>query len=473
MKKYLLLPFFILLSLINLYGQQNNSKGKYFTNKDKKFNDWSVSFFGGYSILQNADLTSWQGPGLQGLAPGYDLNFLVNKQITHAFGLSAQFSYGNTRQKGTIDDQYLSNYIGKAWGKTEYHAISIIGDVNLSNLLRRTDNRTNFVWELHAYAGAGFIGYEAKRNNFNGSGNQFVTVTKQNIDDKSFYSQVGWGIRRRINKSVDVEFKNMYVLTGDETFDASGKPAPGHWTAADTKASREDNMMTFSLGVHYKFGKHDKALQWVDPLQNLSVTVVGNTEPLFECIDNDNDGVCDQWDKCLETPAGVKVDGSGCPLDSDGDGIPDSEDKCPTIAGPISNGGCPEKLVRISGADVAMIVNKSIEGIEFDYNSDKIREISYAKLNAAAAVLLDNPDMRFYVEGHTDAAGNADYNLKLSERRANSVIRYLVSKGVRQGNLIAVGMGKSDLKWPECNPVTNCPPWKNLENRRVIFKEIQ
>ena len=187
----------------------------------------------------------------------------------------------------------------------------------------------------------------------------------------------------------------------------------------------------------------------------------------------DRDGVCDQWDKCLGTPEGIRVDGSGCSLDSDGDGIPDSEDKCPTIPGPPTNGGCPEKVIRISGEDVATTINAYLEGIEFDYNSDRIREQSYEKLNHASEVLLANPDFKFVVEGHTDAAGGVDYNQKLSERRATSVVRYLANKGVDTTKLSSVGKGKSDLKWPECNPVTNCPAWKNLENRRVIFKEIK
>ncbi len=46
-------------------------------------------------------------------------------------------------------------------------------------------------------------------------------------------------------------------------------------------------------------------------------------------VDSDKDGVADYLDKCANTPAGVKVDGSGCPLDTDGDGVPDFRDKCP------------------------------------------------------------------------------------------------------------------------------------------------
>jgi OmpA-OmpF porin, OOP family len=419
--------------------------------------------------LQNSDLTSWSGGWF---TPGYDLQFQVNKQISHAFGVSLQYQYGNTRQKALVDDMYISKYRGYVWGKTQYNGISLLGDLNISNLWRRVDNTSQFRWSLHAYAGVGILGYKAERNFYNGSGTNFITVTDQKLSDKSVYSQVGLGLRHKISNRIDLELKSMYVMTGDEEFDGSGKPWPGYWTAADTEEGRDDNMLTVSLGLHFKIGKHPEALQWYPPTGGSGVAGLSDNT-LFECVDADGDGVCDQWDRCLDTPAGVRVDGSGCSLDSDGDGVPDSEDKCPTIPGPPTNGGCPEKLVQISGDEVALLVTSALEGVEFDYDSDRIREASYGKLNNAAEVLKANPSYKFYVEGHTDAAGGAEYNQKLSERRAASVIRYLSNKGVDTSNLTPVGKGKSELKHVECNPVSNCPAWKNLENRRVIFKEIK
>jgi len=487
MKKYIL-PFLFWLFFASLLIAQEINENKnvsskaiietrvkdFSRKKDLKYNDWSISFFGGINAMQNADLVSWYDKKFKELTPGYDLQFSINRQLTHAFGISLQGQYGETRQKGMVDDLFLSKYAGLARAKTTYYGISLMSDVNFSNLLRRSEYTYPFRWSFHGYLGFGILGYDAKRNNYLGSGEEYVTVTKQDIDDKSFYAQLGFGLRKKLNSRIDAELKAMYFVSGDEEFDGSGRPYPGHITAADYKPNRSDDMITVSLGVHYKFGKHDESLQWVDPLKGLKGgdTIINQGGEDFVCIDEDDDGVCDQWDKCLGTPAGYIVDGSGCALDVDKDGVPDSIDKCPTIAGPPENEGCPEKVVRVVGGEVASIVTKAIEGIEFDYNSDRIRPVSYEKLNNAVKVLLENPDLRFYVEGHTDAAGSAQYNLQLSERRANSVIRFLAAAGVRMSNLIAVGMGKNDLKWPECDPVTNCPAWKNLENRRVVFKEI-
>jgi len=472
MKKFLTFLLLGMLTYTNAQSVAQNYDDKPFNNSKKQFNDWSISAFGGVNFLQNSDFVSWQG-GL--FRPGYDVQVQLNKQITHAFGLSLQYQFGKTKQGQYIDDLPLSGHVGWANAYTEYQGVSVLADLNASNLLRRIDNETEFKWALHLYAGVGIMGYKAYRDQYQGSGNNYTLITDQPLSDKSFYSQVGSGIRYKINSDFDVELRGMYVMSGDEEFDGSGKPMPynnsGGFTAADTEEGRDDNMITLSLGVHYKIGKHEEALQWHAPrFKAVAAPVV---QPMFECIDNDNDGVCDQWDKCLDTPAGIKVDGSGCSLDSDGDGVPDSEDKCPTIPGPPTNSGCPEKVLQISGDEIAEVITRNLEGVEFDYNSDRIREVSYEKLNNATEVLLANPNYRFFVEGHTDAAGGIDYNQKLSERRAASVVRYLVNKGVKGESLVPIGKGKSDLKWVECNPVTNCPAWKNLENRRVVFKEIK
>src|SRR5690606_31612959 len=124
------------------------------------------------------------------------------------------------------------------------------------------------------------------------------------------------------------------------------------------------------------------------------------------CADDDNDGVCNLYDKCPDTPEGIRVDGAGCPLDSDNDGVPDSIDECPTIPGPPTNNGCPKPIVEVSIGSIANNLTQQLEGIEFDYDKATIREVSYPKLNAAAEILQAHPSYKFWVEGHTDAAGS-------------------------------------------------------------------
>jgi outer membrane protein OmpA-like peptidoglycan-associated protein len=89
--------------------------------------------------------------------------------------------------------------------------------------------------------------------------------------------------------------------------------------------------------------------------------------------------------------------------------------------------------------------------INFDYNSADISAKSLASVQALGRALT-NADLRgstFVVAGHTDAAGGEAYNQDLSERRADSIKRYLVDKyGINGTDLVTVGYGKSKLKDP-------------------------
>ena len=87
--------------------------------------------------------------------------------------------------------------------------------------------------------------------------------------------------------------------------------------------------------------------------------------------------------------------------------------------------------------------------ITFDYNSANISAKSLPSVQALGRALT-NPDLKgstFIVAGHTDAAGTDSYNQDLSERRADSIKRYLVDKfGIAGADLVTVGYGKSKLK---------------------------
>ena len=100
--------------------------------------------------------------------------------------------------------------------------------------------------------------------------------------------------------------------------------------------------------------------------------------------------------------------------------------------------------------------------INFDYNSADISTRSLPSVQALGRA-LSNPDLKgstFIVAGHTDAAGSETYNQDLSERRADSIKKYLVDKyGIVGTDLVTVGYGKSKLKDP-ANPLAEV-------NRRV------
>jgi len=113
--------------------------------------------------------------------------------------------------------------------------------------------------------------------------------------------------------------------------------------------------------------------------------------------------------------------------------------------------------------------------INFDYNSDRISARSLPAVQALGRA-LSNPDLKgstFIVAGHTDAVGSDAYNQDLSERRADSIKRYLVDKsGVPASDLVTVGYGKTKLKDP-ANPtaeVNRRVQVVNTENKATALK---
>ncbi len=89
--------------------------------------------------------------------------------------------------------------------------------------------------------------------------------------------------------------------------------------------------------------------------------------------------------------------------------------------------------------------------IQFDYNSDKITQTSMPSVQALGQALT-NANLKgstFVVAGHTDAIGSEGYNQDLSERRAETIKRYLTEKfGIAGSDLVAVGYGKTKPKDP-------------------------
>jgi len=441
-----------------------------FTNESKRFNDWSISAGAGVPLVQSADLTSIKNGNGKNLF-GYSAYFSIDKAITHAFGLKLQYDRGETRQgwfntKDPIPSASTPSGYNQVAGRTQYDAISILGDINFSNLLRRVDNKSPFRWALHGYAGIGTLAYRAYQKSPTYGGQALVTEIKP-FKLGSLFAQAGAGVKYKVSRMLDIEGRLSYVITGDDEFDGGG----AQYSAVNLREEQvSDNFFNATLGVTLNLGKHQSHLFWHDPLQEIyyKLDVLADKNQDIEVCkkgDQDNDGVCDDWDRQLDTPAGARVDGAGVALDTDLDGVIDLYDKCVTVPGPVENQGCPLD----GGASSVTDNSKSLEGIEFDLNSDRILPSNTPILNNAVSY-INSTDGSYKVIGATDTRGTDAYNMKLSQRRANSVKSYLVENGVQGNKLEAVGKGKRDLKYPECNPATKCPEWKNRANRRVYFE---
>lgn len=161
------------------------------------------------------------------------------------------------------------------------------------------------------------------------------------------------------------------------------------------------SLWSLNVGVEYLFGRPAKAVA-------VAVAATPVAEPVapppvvIVPVDSDGDGVVDGTDECPDTPAGAKVNGVGC----------------------------EEQLV--------------LRGVNFSTNSATLTPQDTLMLDSVAVILLKRPAFAVEVRGHTDNTGSENYNLQLSQQRAESVREYLITQGVPAEKLTAVGKGITD-----------------------------
>jgi outer membrane protein OmpA-like peptidoglycan-associated protein len=182
-------------------------------------------------------------------------------------------------------------------------------------------------------------------------------------------------------------------------------------------------------------------------------------------VDNDFDGVPDERDECLGKPEDFDgfEDKDGCPdTDNDGDGIADVLDECPEEAedydGDLDDDGCPEERELVTVEKERIRLDKKVH---FETDKATILPQSYPLLNEVAKVLEANPEIVIRIEGHTDSRGSDSYNMKLSNKRAASVRKYLLDRGISTDRIESKGYGESQ-------PIAdNATAEGRAQNRRV------
>lgn len=182
-------------------------------------------------------------------------------------------------------------------------------------------------------------------------------------------------------------------------------------------------------------------------------------------LDQDNDGVADEIDKCKDTPDGIDVDKNGCPVDTDGDGVADYLDKCPTVAGTIDNNGCPV----IEATEVILSTpDMQVEPVYFGYDKANYISGEKKKIDKLVKILKADDKLKVNLTGNADNKGTAEYNMALTEKRIDSVVKTIQSSGIPENRI------SKEKALGETKPAaTNDTPEGRALNRRVTFEVIQ
>jgi len=110
-----------------------------------------------------------------------------------------------------------------------------------------------------------------------------------------------------------------------------------------------------------------------------------------------------------------------------------------------------------------------IDNIYYDYNKSDIRPDAALELDKIVVILNKYPNMRIELRSHTDSRGNDNFNLKLSDDRANSAALYIVGKGIDSKRIVAKGYGEKELI-NKCKNGVKCDEKEHEVNRRTEFK---
>ncbi|MFD2166838.1 OmpA family protein [Thalassotalea euphylliae] len=221
------------------------------------------------------------------------------------------------------------------------------------------------------------------------------------LEDKEVSANVGIGIRHYFS----TRFAAYIEGKGHYQFEDHHKD----WTA--------------SIGLMYFFGENKKRTVAKEPVVTTEPALVANVDK-----DSDNDGVMDSKDSCPNTPENHMVDSLGCTLFSD-----------------------EVKSMRL-------LVN-------FDNNSAEVKNEYTDEIEKAANFLNAYQQANLTIEGHSSAVGNADYNKKLSLKRAQAIVDMLVNNyGIEASRLNAVGYGEERLLNSENSAEAHS------ENRRIMAR---
>ncbi|NPA55566.1 MAG: OmpA family protein [Epsilonproteobacteria bacterium] len=312
-----------------------------------------------------------------------------------------------------------------------------------------------------------------------GVGVGYDKITKSNLLDKktNFNIRIGKELPKNHILRLELERSNgsgidlSRTLLNIEHYFTHNQLQPYAFLGAGYQKSKDEykSSMLADLGIGAKYHINPKwdifgeirALRDFANNDNHFGAMVGLDYKFGDAKDSDNDGVLDSVDQCPNTPAGVEVDENGCALisqaqdkDSDNDGVLDSVDQCPkTPSGvKVDNNGC------------ALPINLDVH---FATNSAKLTPQAQAKVAKFADFLKQHTDIKVVIEGYTDNRGSKDYNIKLSQRRAQSVYDELIKDGICMNRLSYKGYGPA-------NPIApNDTKEGRAANRRVVAKIVE
>lgn len=428
--------------------------------------------------------------GLNGSKTKFDMAF----GLDFIYFVSPLVSLDASFDMGTMTGQNSSQYYES---NVQFYTLGFNYDLKGRN--------RNKVYRLVPFVRASFAfaSFEAKR--------RFLLDGGLNTEVKDVTSQIGLGAGMRYHLS-----NNWHLNLQSEIISINS----GSWSGYQL-GTGSDYMVKSTFGIRYTFGKNethqDRAIAW--NFQNNVPSGNGTGAALIFF----NDSLKSINNKIAVLQNDNQAINNKLVKDSDGDGVPDIKDQCPDEKGTLAN-GCNKieakeldptitttttttttvvtpttdpKAVEnttpkngngnknsvkggvnngnqnatIIGSEIPQSFNGPLKNklfielsiVRFKLGSVEIDENSQQILVRVADILRNNTNIKVAVLGYADKIGSEDFNLNLSENRAQAVAKFLVEQGVNGANLRIKGLGKTSLI-----DIRDSDP-ANANNRRVEF----
>lgn len=434
LKKVSALASALLLSSLT-FAQVNEStvEGTSILGPEADYRTWSIGINAG--VLNQSNIFGFNRAGFDKLSHNVGYSAYIKKQLSPTFGIKAQYMGGKVA--GT-NEVATTTEIADFETKMPWSA-AISGEFTLANTNWRFFNS---IIKPYFAVGIGALNYETMTT--------MDEVSTTADSETKLYVPVDAGFKFAVSKGINIDlgyqlnwanqnfdgiqggqYKNdlfSYAHAGLEV--ALGNPAKPYLANSNPVA-------TMSKKYDALVAERDGLIAANDQLKSEINQINENLE------DTDGDGVANKFDQCPDTPTGVKVDGSGCPL-------PEMKNETKVV----------EKIV-VTEAD-RKVVDEAIKNLEFDLSKATIRTTSHESLNKVAALLIEK-NFSLKLAGHTDNTGSLQLNLRLSKERAEAVKGYLVSKGANPSRIEATGYG------PNQPIASNSTAEGRQQNRRVEF----
>ena len=410
MKKIILL--FVLIATSVTVNAQTSTR-KPITNDD--YNKWSIELTGGFNkpLRPMKYFTSTPSP--------YVVDLGVRYMFNTKFGLKADLGY-NSFQGGKKSIDFNTKYY-----RTDLQAV-----VNLGRMMD-FETWTNTIGLL-VHSGFGAAQLEDQNSA---------------IKDKMINFIIG--------ATGQIKLSNKLALTGDFTTILNARQSHT-FDAASVNRGKGFSGILFNgtIGLTLYLGKNKKHADWVilidkdllalknkvDSLVDKDILALKNRVDNLEnnLLDSDKDGIADYLDQEAGTIPDHMVNSKGKSIDLDNNGIPDELESYLTKTYANRTDNDSQQLT--DSESITKLVNGGYVAAYFDFNKSTPTDSSIDGINFILNYLRNNPSASVEIIGHADEIGNALYNEKLSNERANSIKNILLKANIAASRISVVAAGE-------------------------------